>query len=273
MDGRMKLSPIAITLSMLFVLGCKPDTQNTQSALVASAVTQTNQANETNKKQIINLLEFPVYVDEKVPTLLHPIMQIGTDESGSYSISKMKGKGSQGYFSASGTFQYQTHIHNLVFEHIESGETQKLFEHNNFVIHNLYYPHVTEEMEPTKEVQQDGENISVTAKKPKVRLFGHVIFHVQEQLKPIDEDSKSNLHQQHSLYMTNVLGKNRIKLHPDNEYVTQTKWLPDVARYYFMTKTDSDKNGIIDSKDARKNYVIDFKKENPSAIAYDFDNA
>lgn len=270
----MTLKPIAICISLACVAGCQPDAQDSQSASTASVVTQANQGNDLTNKQTVNI-DFPVYVDDKVPTLLHPIMATQAKTNSAYSFSKKSGK-NQSYFGAAGSFHYQTHIQNLAFEKIDSGEIQTLFDHNKFVIQDVYYPHVIEESNTVvKQVQhpdRTGE-ANVVAKEPKVTLFDRVIFHVLEHKKPADKESKSNLHQQRSLYMTNHLGKNRIKLHPDNEYVQQTKWLPDVARYYFVTRVDSDNNGIINTKDTRKNYVIDFKKDNPTAIAYDFDNA
>lgn len=263
-----------------FMAGCQQDKQHNPSAQVSNASAAANPENAAQeKKQATQILDFPVYVDKKVPTLLHPIMpNILTDDSGSYAISKSKGVKNFGFFEATSPFFYHTYINNLVFENIATGDTQKLFQHHQFIIREVYYPHViTEDKTAAKAEQQRQEqnpadaSIEIPAKKQKKTLFNHIIFHVQEQLKPKNDDKKSNIYEQQALYMTDIYGKNRSKLHPDNEYVVQTKWLPEVARYYFITQTDSDNNGIINHKDARKNYVIDFKKENPLAVAYEFE--
>ena len=102
-------------------------------------------------------------------------------------------------------------------------------------------------------------------------LFNHIVYHVSETPNEQDEQGK-NIMRQQALYMSNKMGAALIKLHPDNEFVRTTKWMPQVSRYYFITQSDSDGNGFIDEKDAYHNYQIDFKADKPIVTGYDLNN-
>ena len=102
-------------------------------------------------------------------------------------------------------------------------------------------------------------------------LFNHIVYHVSETPNEQDEKGK-NIMRQQALYMSNKMGAALIKLHPDNEFVRTTKWMPQVSRYYFITQSDSDGNGFIDEKDAYHNYQIDFKADKPIVTGYDLNN-
>ncbi len=102
------------------------------------------------------------------------------------------------------------------------------------------------------------------------QMLKHFIYQVNEQADANPENKKSNLHQQLALYMSDENGENLHKLHPDNQYLSDTKWMPTLKRFYFITQSDSDGNGIIDNKDKYHNYLIDFNKEKPIAKPYSF---
>ncbi|PIE46931.1 MAG: hypothetical protein CSA42_05860 [Gammaproteobacteria bacterium] len=102
------------------------------------------------------------------------------------------------------------------------------------------------------------------------QMLKHFIYQVNEQPNAKPENKKSNLHTQLALYMSDENGKNLHKLHPDNQYLSDTKWMPKLKRFYFITQSDSDGNGIIDHKDKYHNYLINFNRENPEAQSYAF---
>ncbi len=102
------------------------------------------------------------------------------------------------------------------------------------------------------------------------QMLKHFIYQVNEQSDANPENKKSNLHKQLALYMSNENGENLNKLHPDDQYLSDTKWIPTLKRFYFITQSDSDGNGIIDNKDKYHNYLINFNAEKPIAKPYSF---
>ena len=238
-------------------------------------------------------IQFPQYING-TPALLHPITPINIEnhETGLSSIKSRKGEMYYPIFEQQGTYQYGTHANNFVFEEIATGNTQKLMPNDNFIIDQIFLPYTTQyKLFSAKDISQeealaydnemstdiDHENNyyaeqdaprdteKVTINTP----FNHLIYHVSETPNQPDEEDK-NIMRQQALYMSNNMGKQLTKLHPDNEYVQQTKWMPQVARYYFITRSDSDGNGLIDEKDATHNYQIDFKTDTPVVKSYDF---
>ncbi len=102
------------------------------------------------------------------------------------------------------------------------------------------------------------------------QMLKHFIYQVNEQADAKPENKKSNLHKQLALYMSDENGENLNKLHPDGQYLSDTKWMPTLKRFYFITQSDSDGNGIIDNKDKYHNYLIDFNAEKPIVKSYSF---
>ncbi|PID36954.1 MAG: hypothetical protein CR966_01730 [Pseudomonadales bacterium] len=102
------------------------------------------------------------------------------------------------------------------------------------------------------------------------QMLKHFIYQVNEQADAKPENKKSNLHKQLVLYMSDENGENLNKLHPDDQYLSDTKWMPTLKRFYFITQSDSDGNGIIDNKDKYHNYLIDFNAEKPTVKSYSF---
>ena len=195
-------------------------------------------------------------------------------------------------------YTYQAHVSNIVFENLVTGANQKLLTNDKFVIHQLFIPYITKKSITTNngdiaaadtdavmvegnaileadtvnesEPLEDNSDTNRKQHRTVTTLFKHVIYHINET--PYKEDEKNkNLFKQQSLYMSDNMGRQPIKLHPDAEFVQTTKWLPQLSRYYFITQSDSDDNGIIDDKDDTHNYQIDFSKDVPVAKGYDFE--
>ncbi len=135
------------------------------------------------------------------------------------------------------------------------------------MIKRIFYPFVAKE---NINVQKNVDNMTdeIITKSVSVRqTFSHFIYHVEEKPQ-INNDKKT--HQQLSLYLSDDLGKDLIKLHPDNQFVTKHDWLPELARYYFVTQTDSNQNGYLDEQDNSFYYFIDFNHSKPKATNYNF---
>ncbi len=259
-------------------------TESDDTSIDAAATQNT----EGTPAAISTKTEFPRYING-VPALLHPITPLNREyreasETALSSIKSRKGDGYQPIFEHQSTYHYRTHASNFVFEAIATGATQKLMPNNNFIISNVFIPYITEHQLVTTNdtaVQQsvldndeDLNNIEVDADRETQKLtinvpLNHFIYHIFETPNEADEKGK-NIKRQQALYMSNKMGAELTKLHPDNEFVRATKWMPQVKRYYFITQSDSDGNGIIDEKDAYHNYQIDFEADKPIVKGYDF---
>ncbi len=73
-----------------------------------------------------------------------------------------------------------------------------------------------------------------------------------------------------ALYLSDNSGGSLIKLRPDNEFEQESKWMPQMSRYYFIAQSDNNGNGIIDQKEAYYNYEIDFAADKPVVRGYEF---
>ncbi|MBH0095862.1 hypothetical protein I6E61_05610 [Psychrobacter sp. NZS113] len=257
-----------------------------QTGGVANAATDTT-------VQVPTSIQFPQYING-TPALLHPItpIDIENQETGLSSIKSRKGEMYYPIFEQQGTYQYATHVNNFIFEDIAIGNTQKLMPNDNFIIDQIFLPYTTQyKLFAAKDISQEEalaydneisadidheanyyaeqdaprDTEKVTINTP----FNHFIYHVSETPNQPDEEDK-NIMRQQALYMSDNMGKQLTKLHADNEYIQQTKWMPQVSRYYFITQSDSDGNGAIDEKDATHNYQIDFSTDTPAVKGYDF---
>ncbi len=282
--------------------------------------TENNTTSPNSTRPVI--VDFPIAIKE-LGLLIHPIAPIPMDtkaKSKLFSSSdyeprydkKMAYSYPEESINQITPFKYTTRVNNLVFEKLpttkaddnkpESKETNtvkhKLFNHNNFLITDVFYPHqiITrslvcyehdkkqqyceniENYTGKNNYQQDTqlgevtENDRVVIKKETVKkeLFNTFLYKVQEtQLTTKQrEEIKGNLHLQKSLYMSDENGQNVKKLHDDKQYLTDSKWLPSLKRYYFTTRADSNGNNIIDYSDEQFNYLIDFNQDKPTVTAY-----
>lgn len=272
-----------ITLMLTLTLSaCQQTDQPTNPANDTANPTATHNQQgdgegQATAAEVLTKIEFPVYI-QGIPALLHPMTPINAAEGG-YDISSLKSKKGEYYptFEESGRYDYRTYATNIVFEDITTQQTQKLIPHNNFLIYQVFFPHITRYIakspsqkpeELTTEITTENTNGS-TQLKTVTSPYNYAIYHISDT--PYKEGQEANsIYKQQALYMSNYNGKGLIKLHPDNEFLQSTEWNPQVSRYYFITQSDSDNNGLIDEKDQRHNYQIDFKTEAPVARAYDF---
>lgn len=235
--------------------------------------------------------EFPHYING-IPTLVHPITptNIEDSESDTSSIKSRKGDSYQPVFEQQSPYNFRTYASNFVFEEIATGDIQKLMPNNNFIISQVFLPHLTQykrfgtkgitedevvadddlnNIESDADYNADTEALREDKKLAINTPFNHIIYHISETPNKQDDKGK-NIMRQQALYMSNVKGQQLIKLHPDNEYVGATEWMPQVSRYYFTTQSDSDGNGIINEKDVYHNYQINFKADKPVVRKYEF---
>lgn len=274
-------------IGLIFILSlsaCQP----TDADLDATDTQTSNQTNgsdagtgtATTPTPIATKTEFPQYINA-IPALLHPITptNIEEDDTGISSLKYRKGDGYQPIFEQEDTYHYRTYASNFVFEEITTGDIQNLMPSNAFIISQIFIPYTTQyTLVTTKDIPQDADDSDnlpenkadratrrVTVNTP----FDYVIYHVSETPNKPDKKDK-NLMRQQALYMSNHKGAKLTKLHPDNEYISATKWMPQFSRYYFITQSDSDDNGLIDDKDAYHNYQIDFTADTPVVRGYTF---
>lgn len=193
-------------------------------------------------------------------SLLHPVVVSAVDEyvdkSGSYSKTQLYSHVSVSDDKISGQ------MFNLVFENKQTGQTTPLFKNNTQIIHEAHYPFYVK-----SDYMGRGEINWQNIHKDELKHYHHFIYTVQEKIGKYNSDS---IHAQTSLYMSDDKGGNLIKLHPDDEYFIQSRWVMNMERYYFTTKKDSNNDGKINLYDDSKNYYIDFKESNPKVKAYDF---
>lgn len=236
-----------ITSLLLFLTACN-QTQNSGAQ---------NAHPETASDVIAHHPSIPIKVDlpidfKGVNSLIHPIVVSAVEQYAEKSYSG-SGKTVSSYIDVH-DYQLSGKMFNLVFEDKQTGATKALFPHNTQFIHRAEYVIAT---------IADEEN----EQKVKQRQFyRHFVYQVQEKL-----DEKAPFHKERALYLSDETGENLQKLHKNDEFLIETRWLPEMERYYFTTKSDSDQDGKITLADQSHNYYIDFKeKDKPMVQAYDF---
>lgn len=275
--------PLRLTLGLctLLLTACEKPKQQ-QPASVATT-THTNPENIIIADQPASIppanvglkkTDFPVFLDG-IPSLLHPIIPSMPTVS---KTDALYSKGSDGlttnYFSQIRPYFFQTNIYNIVFEDIETGDVHRLFPKDSFIVKSIFYPFVAITDKNTEQKTNNNEpntpTDSPTEQAKQHKMLGHFLYEVKEQ--PDDNNSKTNIDEQLSLYMSDDKGKNLTKVHPSDQYLKSSHWLPDVERFYFVTQADTNKDNLIDDNDKYYNYVIEFRnKEKPIVIHYSFD--
>ena len=220
--------------------------------------------------------DFPVYL-EGVPSLLHPIVPSVSAQS-SYTNAK-RGNSPANYFQQTAPYTFSANVYNLVFENIKTRSAKRLFSQDNYLIKSVFYPYVDGAKTPSDALANDPTRAADTANlttPTDKKLLGHFIYEVKEL--PDDNDSKTNIDDQLALYMSDDTGNHLTKLHPIDQYVKTTYWLPEVQRFYFTTQADTNGDGLINENDHIYNYVIDFAATRdavngyraPTVLAYNY---
>lgn len=198
-------------------------------------------------------VDLPIFLDG-VPSIIHPVVVSAVTE---YAEKSYSGEKISSHINM-GNYRFAGDMFNLVFEDIATGEHKSLFAKNNQKIQLVNYP--TRPLKPTNE--QD-KPLSAN----ELKLYRHFIYQVQENISP-DRQSNS-VSNQSALYISDEKGNDLKKLHPDEQYFIESRWIGDVERYYFTTKADSNHDGKITLQDNAFTYYIDFKTENPIVRQYD----
>ena len=282
---------LALALSLS---GCQPNNNpDATDNIQTDSPTQTDNSDAstaTTPAPIATQIEFPHYI-KGWPTLLHPIspLSLTAEQDESLSSIKSRDKWQPTIFAETEPYTYQTYISNIVFEDLATGVEKKLLVDDSFIIRSIFIPHVNKkrilkinsngdaivDANIVTDIEPDNDKNGVyrTQQLETINiLFKHAIYHINET--PNQKDAKDkNLFKQQALYMSDDKGDKLLKLHPDNEFIQTTKWLPQLSRYYFITRSDSDGNGLIDDKDQTHNYQIDFSKSTPAVKGYDFKNS
>ena len=194
-------------------------------------------------------VDLPIYL-QGIPSLLHPVTVSAVDE---YAQKSFSGEKISSFVDVShDTLSGQ--MFNVVFEELQTGQTQPLFATNHQLIYQAQYL-----MWAFDNPEQEDK------KEPIIKHYHHFIYKVQEKINQENKEEKL------SLYISDDRGNQLKKLHPDDEYVIQTQWVAQAGRYYFITKSDSDNDGKITLKDKSHNYYVDFQDiKNPTIKPYDF---
>ncbi len=292
-------STLSLSLSLAAVLvlsGCQPN--NNPDATAETQTSNPNQidnldASTATPAPIATQIEFPQYI-KGWPTLLHPIspLSLTAEQDENLSSIKSRDKWQPTIFAETEPYTYQTYISNIVFEDLVTGLERKLLADNSFIIRSIFIPHITKKRILRKnsnaddtvvdtatidgsvvtDIEYDNDNNGIY-RMQRIEtvntLFKHAIYRINETPNQKDDKDK-NIFEQQALYMSDDMGNQLIKLHPDNEFIQTSKWLPQLSRYYFITRSDSDGNGLIDDKDQTHNYQINFSTDKPAVRAYNF---
>lgn len=245
----------------------------------------------------VQQMDVPIFI-EGTPALLHPIVTVIKDNKVS-AVKAMsdsavgKNEPSQfqsQFFSNVGIFDYQTNIDNLVFENIDTQQTQKLFSTSTFKIRRVLFPYIaannrffsnnktyTPKNTPTSASSAKAETNAERAKDnavnqrfmltaieindAKYAALPRVIFEVDETTNPNSGDKMA-------LYMSDNFGHGITRLHPANQFLVSSEWVEPLQRFYFITQADSDSNGVINDKDQTFHYYIDFTPNMPLIKTY-----
>lgn len=225
-----------------------------------------SQPNETNTSTVANpsipiKMDLPISLNG-VDSLIHPVVVSAIDEYAD------KGGGSydKGIYSMVSVNRHTLtgNMFNLVFENKQTGETKALFKHNTQMIHEADYP---VRIISNKINVDYNTTVSENFNQDDLKYYHHFVYQVQENLTKDDSDS---INAQLSLYLSDDKGNELKKLHADNEYFIQSRFVPDVERYYFTVKKDSNNDNKITLQDDSKTYYIDFKEITPKVKEYDF---
>ena len=226
-------------------------------------------------------MDFPLYL-AGVPSLLHPIIpSVPINRKYDSDASDAK-KSPVSYFQEVAPYDFQSSVYNIVFEELKTGQVHRLFPQDNFVIRAVHTPLV--DLSPDDKTAQKKAAMTQTAptqpqaakeatsplavKVGNTLLLGYFIYEVKEIAD--DNDNKTNLDQQLTLYLSDLNGKNLLKLTPNNQYFKHYKWLPESKRFYFSTQADTNGDRVIDENDKYFYYFIDFSKNAQIVTAYDF---
>lgn len=235
----------AIVLSVMLLSACN------QSTPPASQVSQqSSSATPPKTNPDINIkMDLPIYLHD-LASIIHPVTVSAVEERASKSY---EGETISSEISI-GDYGFMGKMFNLVFENKETGEHHALFKGNNQYITVVNYPVHTLEDKTTTTADDRG---NIITDKKLIKKYGHFIYQVQEKI--VNDDNTLSINNQESLYISDELGKNFKKLHQDGEYFIESRWIPQIERYYFTTKSDSDNDGKITLQDKSHNYYIDFK--------------
>lgn len=251
--SRQKIISICLILLLLFLIVMAWLFFGTVTPAHQNITNNTIATSEPVAPPILKV-DLPIYLDG-VPSIIHPVVVSAVTEYAekSYSGEKISSRINMGNYSFSGD------IFNLVFEDVTTGEHKSLFAKNNQKIQYVDYP-----TRPLKPINNPNQPLSAN----ELKLYQHFIYEVQENIGS-DRDSNS-IQNQTALYISDEKGNGLKKLHPDNQYFIESRWVSHVERYYFTTKTDSNHDGKITLQDNAFTYYIDFKTENPTVHQYDF---
>lgn len=272
----------------------------TASTTGATVIVADTPANLPPPPVEVQQLDVPVYI-EGTPALLHPIVTVVQDSKGSVatkmaSSDKTDAKAypseyQSAYFSKTGLFDYQTNIDNVVFENIETSKAQHVFNQNTYKIQRVFFPYIAEDnryfannktyvpkRQPNETASQNTATKSassvantavnqkflsdlITVDGVKYKPLPRVLFEVNENPKA---DSRSKM----ALYMSDNFGQGITKLHPSNQFLISNEWVEPLQRFYFITQSDSDNNGVINDKDTTYHYYVDFTPSMPVIHSY-----
>lgn len=144
--------------------------------------------------------------------------------------------------------------------------------YSSYTFSGVYAGFIVEDMKTGQKVTiiKDEINISSAQIYNKLDHNPRVEFVLYEGYNlDTNKDGKLNYNDLKALFISDLNGANFKKLTLDFEELIGHKFIVENDQLYFQTQKDSNNNGIFDSADGYRNYVVDLNQPVKTAVRYD----
>lgn len=211
-----------IALSSLFFVACKEEEQKPK-VIYDEAGSGKGQAKKVDSTEI-KVADLPVHM-EGTRYLIHPVgdIRVYDDSNRSYGTSRTNGNVSYA-ISNYNRFEITGYFENLKFQHVDSTALRPL---------------------TTKKIQiQTATYLNTIAAKYKKNILLYTLVDADT-----NQDSKVDVNDIKSLYISDAAGKGFKKLSQDAQELIDWNLIEVQGRVYFRTIEDINKNGAFDKND------------------------
>ena len=225
----MKRANLILTgLSVLLLAGCKEEVE--QPKVTYSDSTKANPAAIDSSQ--IAIADLPIQM-EGTKYLIHPI--------GDYRVYEGRAKASYGSSNADkvsfsisnyNRFEITGFLQNLKFQHMDSTDIRPLTD-KKIVIHTASY-------------------LNTIFEKTRQQLLVYAVVDMDT-----NKDNKWDSNDIKSLYISDISGKDFVKLSPDMQELIDWNLVESKNRLYFRTIEDTNKNGQFNKNDLVNYYFVD----------------
>jgi hypothetical protein len=213
---------VIIALSSLLFVACKEETQKPK-VIYDEAKSGKNQPKKVDSTQI-KVADLPVHM-EGTKYLIHPIgdIRVYDDSNRSYGTSRTNGSASYA-ISNYNRFEITGYFENLKFQHIDSTALRPL---------------------TNKKIQiQTATYLNTISDRYKKQIILYTLVD-----SDTNQDSKVDVNDIKSLYISDAAGKGFKKLSEDVQELIDWNLIDTQGRLYFRTIEDINKNGAFDKND------------------------